>query len=57
MLESREESKTRRIVEDTTRRIENLFEAGLLLRSDFVELPISYLISHMVLRELECLEK
>ncbi|XP_062557391.1 uncharacterized protein LOC134222264 [Armigeres subalbatus] len=41
-------------MEETTRRIDNRFETGLLWRSDFVELPDSY---PMALRRLECLER
>ncbi|XP_062704082.1 uncharacterized protein LOC134286483 [Aedes albopictus] len=53
-LESNEEVRARRTMEETTRRMGDRFETGLLWRSDFVELPDSY---PMALRRLECLER
>ncbi|XP_062533405.1 uncharacterized protein LOC134202420 [Armigeres subalbatus] len=53
-LLSEEERRAQQILEDTTVRIGNHFETGLLWKFDHIELPDSF---NMALRRLECLER
>ncbi|XP_062704433.1 uncharacterized protein LOC134286777 [Aedes albopictus] len=53
-LESEEDKRARRLLEETTRRTATGFETGLLWRSDTQEFPDTY---PMALRRLKCLEK
>ncbi|XP_062558096.1 uncharacterized protein LOC134222969 [Armigeres subalbatus] len=51
---SRQEERAMRILEQTTVRLGNRFETGLLWKHDHIEFPDSYA---MVFRRLECLER
>ncbi|XP_065086466.1 uncharacterized protein LOC135708344 [Ochlerotatus camptorhynchus] len=53
-LESVEDTRAKKILVDTTVRVDGRFETGLLWRYDHFEFPESY---HMALRRLECLER
>ncbi|XP_053686938.1 uncharacterized protein LOC128736479 [Sabethes cyaneus] len=53
-LESVDDMRAKKILADTTKRLGDRFETGLLWRYDQFEFPESY---HMALRRLECLEK
>ncbi|XP_062704139.1 uncharacterized protein LOC134286530 [Aedes albopictus] len=53
-LVSEADKRAQRIMEETTIRVGNHFETGLLWKFDHVELPDNY---SMALRRLECLEK
>ncbi|XP_062703041.1 uncharacterized protein LOC134285727 [Aedes albopictus] len=52
--ESEEDKRSRRILEETTKRILNRFETGLLWRHDHVEFPNSF---PMAMRRLQCFER
>ncbi|XP_062557279.1 uncharacterized protein LOC134222152 [Armigeres subalbatus] len=52
--ESEEDKRARRILEETTKRISNRFETGLLWRQDHVQFPNSF---PMAMRRLECFER
>ncbi|XP_029734329.2 uncharacterized protein LOC115269635 [Aedes albopictus] len=52
--ESEEDKRARRILEETTKRISNRFETGLLWRHDHVEFPNSF---PMAMRRLQCFER
>ncbi|XP_062704459.1 uncharacterized protein LOC134286801 [Aedes albopictus] len=52
--ESEEDKRARRILEETTKRVSNRFETGLLWRYDHVEFPNSF---PMAMRRLECFER
>ncbi|XP_055643306.1 uncharacterized protein LOC129779701 [Toxorhynchites rutilus septentrionalis] len=52
--ESNDDKRARAILEQTTRRVENGFETGLLWRYDYVEFPNNYA---MAVRRLRCLER
>ncbi|XP_062698761.1 uncharacterized protein LOC134284192 [Aedes albopictus] len=54
ILESDAETRARKIMEATTRRIGNRFETGLVWKTDIVEFPDSF---PMALRRLQCLER
>ncbi|XP_062533722.1 uncharacterized protein LOC134202737 [Armigeres subalbatus] len=53
-LVSDEEKRAQRILEESTVRVGDHFETGLLWKFDHIELPESY---NMALRRLECLER
>ncbi|XP_055632531.1 uncharacterized protein LOC129773008 [Toxorhynchites rutilus septentrionalis] len=53
-LASAEDTRAKKILADTTVRLGDKFETGLLWRYDQFEFPESY---HMALRRLECLER
>ncbi|XP_062708649.1 uncharacterized protein LOC134288292 [Aedes albopictus] len=54
MLESEEDKWARRILEETTIRVGERFETGLLWKYDVVEFPDSY---NMAVKRFECLER
>ncbi|XP_065079347.1 uncharacterized protein LOC135702242 [Ochlerotatus camptorhynchus] len=53
-LESEEDKRARRIMEETTTRVDERFETGLLWRYDNIEFPDSY---NMAVKRFECLER
>ncbi|XP_062699013.1 uncharacterized protein LOC134284280 [Aedes albopictus] len=54
MLESEEDKRARRILEETTVRVGGRFQTGLLWKYDTVEFPDSY---NMAVKRFECLER
>ncbi|XP_058816851.1 uncharacterized protein LOC131680146 [Topomyia yanbarensis] len=54
VLESDEDKRARSIMEQSTRRVGDQFETGLLWRYDDIELPDSY---NMAFKRFECLER